>query len=133
MKSLIASCGLVLALGGCALGIHSGDNSPSVSYTATNSYQTVYLRVQNQATECLTGDGGFSVVANVDPTTQSGEVLVTEDLTGAVMARTTLKAVDDRHTEVTHTVSGQRPWDVNALHAMRESVLLDTSICFAYK
>jgi hypothetical protein len=133
MKSLIASCGFALALGGCAVGIHPGDDSPSVSYTATNSYQTVYLRVQNQAAECLRGNGGFAVVANVDPATQAGEVLVKEDITGAVMARTVLKAVDDRHTQITHTVSGHRPWDVNALHAMRESVLMDTSVCFAYK
>lgn len=133
MKGLLASCGLALALGGCALGIRPGDDSPSVSYTVARNYQTVYLRVQNQAAECLTGDGGFSVIANVDPALRAGSVQVKQDLAGAVVASTVLKAVDDRHTEVTHTVSGQHPWNINALHAMHESVLMDTSICFAFK
>lgn len=131
VKNLLTGCALALMLGGCAMGIKPG--SPSVSYTVPRDYQTVYLRAQNQAAECLRGASGYEVVARIDAATHTGEVAVQEPLAGAVMARTAIKAVDARHTEVTHTVSGHRPWDLNGLDAMRQSVLMDTSVCVAYK
>jgi hypothetical protein len=119
-------------LSGCALGIHPGDNSPSVSYTVPRSFQMVFLRAQNQAQECLRGKGEYKVHARVDPATRSGIVSVQGPLANEV-ARTDFKATDEKHTQVTQTVWGHSPWDANALDAMRESVRMDTSICFAYK
>jgi hypothetical protein len=128
----IMGVGMAAMLSGCALGIHPGDNSPSVSYTVPRSFQMVFLRAQNQAQECLRGKGEYKVHARVDPATQSGVVSVQGPLANEV-ARTDFKAADEKHTQVTQTVWGHSPWDVNALDAMRESVRLDTSVCFAYK
>ncbi|HWK62826.1 MAG TPA: hypothetical protein VNT00_15495 [Eoetvoesiella sp.] len=132
-RNLAAMGGLSVILAGCALGIQPGDKSPSVSYTVPRNYQTVYLRAQNQATECLRGKSEYDVVGKVDPAMQSGSVEVREPLSGAVVARTTLKAVDAQHTQVTHTVWGHELWDARALAAMRESILMDSSVCTVYK
>lgn len=123
----------VCLLSGCAIGIQPGDNSPSVSYTVPRDYRTVFLRAQNQANECLRGKDQYTVRAKVDPVTQSAQVDVVGPFGKSVVARTALRATDARHTHVVQTVWGYSPWDVNALHAMRESVRLDTSVCFAYK
>jgi len=129
MAGLAAAAPVVLA--GCAAGIQP--DSPSVSYTVPRSYQTVYLRAQNQASECLRGESHFDVRSKVDPAMQSGVVSVTDPLTGIEVARTTLKAVDAKHTRVEHVVWGKGSWDINALNAMRESIRMDASVCFAYK
>jgi hypothetical protein len=122
-----------MLLSGCAIGIQAGGDSPSVSYNVPRSYQIVFLRAQNQANECLRGKDAYSVDAQVDPVTQSGVVSVVAPLGRAVVARTELKATDAQHTQVTQTVWGHHPWDINALHAMHESIRLDTSVCFAYQ
>ncbi len=120
-------------LSGCAVGVRPGGDSPSISYTVPRSYQTVYLRVQNQAGECLTGKNQYEVYAQVDPAMQAGTVTVRSPFLGGVVARSDIQAVDASHTRVTHTVWGRTPWDANALQAMRQSVLMDTSVCVAYK
>jgi hypothetical protein len=119
-----------LVLSGCALGINQ--NSPKVSYTVPRDYRTVFLRAQNQANECLRGKDNYTVRAQVDPSTQAGEIDVVAPFGGSVVARTELRATDARHTHVTQTVWGHQPWDAQALAAMRQSVILDTSVCFAY-
>lgn len=128
-------CGVVfattLALAGCALGINK--DSPSVSYTVPRDYRTVFLRVQNQADECLRGNGAYTVHARVDAATQSGEVDVVGPLGGTVVARTVLEATDAKHTRLTQTVWGHKPWNAEALDAMRQSVRMDMSVCFAYR
>jgi hypothetical protein len=115
------------------MGIQPGGDSPSVSYTVPRSYQVVYLRAQNQANECLRGKSQYMVHAEVDPELQSGVVSVRGPFGGAEVARTELKAADSKHTQVVQTVWGHAPWDQAALDAMRESIWLDTSVCFAYK
>ncbi|NYT83237.1 hypothetical protein H0A70_17285 [Alcaligenaceae bacterium] len=132
MRTLAVSVGVAVCLSGCAMGIQQGADSPTVSYTVPRSYQTVYLRVQNQADECLRGKGHYDVFAEVDPAMQTGLVAVRSPL-GVEVARTELKAIDARNTQVTHTVWGHSPWDGSALNAMRQSVMIDTSVCVAYK
>jgi hypothetical protein len=122
---------VALALAGCALGINK--DSPSVSYTVPRDYRTVFLRVQNQANECLRGKNEYTVQARVDPATQSGEIEVVGPLGGTVVARTELRATDAQHTHLTQTVWGRHPWDAQALDAMRQSVRMDMSVCFAYR
>ncbi|MGP1615370.1 MAG: BPTD_2524 family lipoprotein [Pollutimonas bauzanensis] len=133
MKALVISIGAAGLLSGCALGIQPGGDSPSVSYTVPRSYQTVYLRAQNQADECLRGKKQYDVYAQVDPALQTGLVSVRGPMGSIEVARTEIKAIDARHTEVKHTVWGHSPWDRNALEAMRESIRMDTSICIVYK
>lgn len=132
MRALIVSAGLAGMLSGCALGIQPGE-SPSVSYTVPRSYQTVYLRAQNQAHECLRGKKQYDVYAQVDAATQTAWVAVRGPMQSMEVARTDIKAVDARHTQVVHTVWGHSPWDRDALNAMRESVRMDTSVCVVYK
>lgn len=133
MKALVISLGVAALLSGCAMGIQPGGDSPSVSYTVPRSYQTVYLRAQNQADECLRGKKQYDVYAQVDPALQTGLVSVRGPMHSIEVARTEIKAVDAKHTQVTHTVWGRSPWDQNALDAMRESIRIDTSVCVAYK
>lgn len=133
MRILIISIGAAALLSACAIGIQPGDDSPSVSYTVPRSYQTVYLRAQNQAGECLRGKKQYDVYAQVDPGLQTGTVSVRGPMQSTEVARTDIKAIDAKHTQVTHTVWGRSPWDIKALDAMRESIRMDTSICVAYK
>ncbi len=133
VKALVSGIGAAALLSGCALGIQPGGESPSISYTVPRSYQTVYLRAQNQADECLRGKKQYDVYAQVDPALQTGLVSVRGPIGGVEVARTEIKAIDARHTEVKHTVWGRSPWDQNALAAMRESVRMDTSVCVVYK
>jgi len=120
-------------LSGCALGIQPDGSSPSESFQVARSYQTVFLRAENQAQECLRGASDFKVIAKVDPATQTGLVSVADPLTGVEVARTELKALDARNTQVTQTVWGRAPWDLGALHAMGESVRADVSMCIVYQ
>lgn len=115
------------------MGIQPGGDSPSVSYTVPRSYQTVYLRAQNQADECLRGKKQYDVYAKVDPALETASVSVRGPMQSIEVARTEIKAVDARHTQVTQTVWGRSPWDRDALAAMRESIRMDTSVCVAYK
>ena len=115
------------------MGIKAGDDSPSVSYKVPRSYQTVYLRAQNQADECLRGKKQYDIYAQVDPVLHTGIVSVRSPIGSVEVARTEIKAIDARNTQVTHTVWGHSPWDANALYAMRQSVQMDTSVCVAYK
>jgi len=134
MKSLVAAgCAMTLLLSGCMGGVSPGDNSPRETHTVPRDYKAVYLRLENQAHECISPDRGVHVKSQLDPDTQSGSVMVVLPVSGAVLARSDFKAMDAQHTQVTYSVVGRYPWDLNALHAMRESVLLDSSICFAYK
>ncbi|NYT85936.1 BPTD_2524 family lipoprotein [Pollutimonas harenae] len=132
MKALLSGISVLAMLSGCVMGVQPGGDSPSVSYKVPRNYQIVYLRAQNQASECLTGKNQYDVYAQVDPDMQTGTVSVRSPL-GAVVARSDIKAIDASHTEVTHTVWGRTPWDEDALQAMRQSVLMDTSVCVAYK
>lgn len=133
VKARVVSIGCAALLSGCAMGIQPGGESPSVSYTVPRSYQTVYLRAQNQADECLRGKKQYDVYAQVDPVMQTGTVSVRGPFSSIEVARTEIKAIDARHTEVKHTVWGRSPWDVSALNAMRQSIRMDTSMCIAYK
>lgn len=133
MKALVISLGAIVLMSGCTMGIQPGGDSPSVSYTVPRSYQTVYLRAQNQADECLRGKKQYDVYAQVDPALQTASVSVRGPMQGIEVARTEIEAVDARHTRVTQTVWGRSPWDANALAAMRESIRMDTSVCVAYK
>ncbi|TEA71872.1 BPTD_2524 family lipoprotein [Allopusillimonas ginsengisoli] len=133
VKALVVGIGAAVLMTGCAGGINDDGTSPSVTYTVPRSYQIVYLRVQNQADECLRGKKQYDVYAQINPDLQSGSVTVKGPLGGLEVARTDIQAVDKSHTKVTHTVWGHKPWDDAALRAMRQSVLLDTSVCVAYK
>ncbi len=104
-----------------------------MTYTVPRSYQTVYLRLQNQADECLRGKQQYDVYAQIDAASQSGTVSVKGPLGNLEVARTDIQAIDKSHTKVTHVVWGHKPWDEDALKAMRQSVLLDTSVCVAYQ
>src|SRR5690606_18443162 len=96
VKAWLAGGSTAILLAGCALGIQPGSDSPSVSYTVPRSYQIVYLRVQNQADECLTGKNQYDVYAQVDPVTQSGTVSVRSPI-GTDVARTQIQAIDPSH------------------------------------
>lgn len=133
-------------IAGCAVGIKSDGSSPSVSYTVPHSYQVVYMRARHQASECqgshsalnkfgtdYKDDKTFKVVSTIDPDMQSGVVSVQDPITGTEVARTTLKAVDAKHTEVSQIVAGSGSWNQDALNAMQQSVRMDTSVCFVYK
>ncbi|RTZ39225.1 hypothetical protein EKL30_18120 [Candidimonas sp. SYP-B2681] len=133
MKALVIGIGTATFLSGCTLGIQPQGNSPSISYTVPRSYQIVYLRAQNQASECLRGKKQYDVYAQVDPVLQTALVAVRGPMESIEVARTEIKAVDARHTEVTHAVWGRSPWDNKALNAMRESIRMDTSVCMVYK
>jgi len=133
VKTLVISIGAAALLSGCALGIQPNGSSPSISYSVPRSYQTVYLRAQNQAAECLTAKKQYDVYAKVNPTVQTGEVTVRSQLGDIEVARTEIRAIDGKTTEVKHTVWGHSPWDENALEAMRQSIRMDTSVCVAYK
>lgn len=133
MKTLVISIGAAALLSGCALGIQPNADSPSISYSVPRSYQTVYLRAQNQAAECLTAKKQYDVYAQVDPALQTGLVAVRSHIGEFEVARTEIKAIDDKNTQVTHTVWGRSPWDTNALEAMHQSIRMDTSVCVAYK
>jgi hypothetical protein len=125
-------CGLLAAglLSGCVGGIQG--NSPSVSYTVPRDYLTVYRRAQDQAQKCLRGENAYGVQGRLDRASRSGSVDVVAPFGGKVMARTRFQALDAGHTRVTQSVWGQSIWDGKALSAMRESVLMDTSVCTAY-
>lgn len=132
MKALVfAMAAVPMVLAACA-GIESDDDSPSITYTVPRSYQTVYLRAQNQADECLRGHKAYDVYAQVNPALQTGVVSVRGPLGDMEVARTELKALDPSHTEVTQQVWGHGPWNQEALEAMRQSVLMDMSLCTSY-
>lgn len=133
VKGLVTAIAAAALLTGCAMGIQPGGDSPSLSYTVPRPYQTVYLRAQNQADECLRGKKQYDVYADVDPAMQTAMVAVRGPFTSVEVARTDIKAVDAQHTEVTHTVWGRSPWDAAALEAMKQSVLMDTSVCVSYR
>ncbi|WP_237173084.1 BPTD_2524 family lipoprotein [Paracandidimonas lactea] len=132
VKALVSAMAVAL-LAGCAGGIKSGDDSPSITYVVPRSYQIVYLRVQNQAGECLRAKNQYDVYASVDGDRQKGSVVVKGMLGTLEVARTDIEAIDKNHTRVRHTVWGRAPWDGEALQAMRQSVLMDTSVCSAYR
>lgn len=132
MKTLFMAVGAACVLAGCVSGIQSSV-SPSVSYTVPRSFEAVYLRVQHQANECLTGHHQYGVYAQVDSPGRQASVVVKTPLGAGVVARTELKALDARNTQVTQTVWGHSPWDARALQAMRESVVLDTTVCVVYR
>lgn len=131
--SLVIGLGFSVLLQGCAIGIQAGDDSPTLTYKVPRSYQTVYLRAQNQADECLRGKKQYDIYAQVDPALLTAFVSVRSPIGGLEVARTEIKAIDARNTQVTHTVWGHSPWDENALYAMRQSIQMDTSVCVAYK
>lgn len=133
MKAPVIAIISAIVLSGCALGVQSDGTSPSVTYTAPRPYQDVYLRVQNQADLCLRGKKQYDVYAEIDAASQTASVFVRGPLSDVVVVRTEIRAVDQSHTQVTHTVWGHPPWDEGALSAMRRSVMLDTSVCVAYK
>ncbi|NLY27812.1 MAG: hypothetical protein GX049_09745 [Alcaligenaceae bacterium] len=132
MKLMLMALGAAFVLAGCAAGIQSS-GSPSVSYTVPRNFETVYLRVQHQANECLTGHHQYGVYAQLDSPGRQASVVVKTPVGAGEVARTELKALDARNTQVTHTVWGHSPWDARALQAMRESVLLDTTVCVVYR
>lgn len=119
-------------LAGCALGIRNDGSSPTVSFTVPHSYQVVYMRAENQARECQRGQSTTEVRARVDPDMRSGVVSIVDPIIGVEYARTTLKAVDAKHTEVVQTVSGQGSWNQDALNAMEQSIRMDASVCHVY-
>ncbi len=133
MKALLIGMGTAVLLSACTMGIQPGGDFPTVSYTVPRSYQTVYLRVQNQADECLRGKKQYDVHATVDPAMQTGTVAVRAPIGGVEVARSDIEAIDSKHTRVTHTVWGPSPWDERALAAMRHSVVMDMSVCVVYK
>ncbi|MEO6984369.1 MAG: hypothetical protein ABI155_03405 [Paralcaligenes sp.] len=132
MRLLVFGLAGAALLSGCAIGIQPGQ-SPSDSYTVARDYQTVYKRAEDQADQCLRGKNAYSVQATLNQDARSGVVSVVAPLGAAVVARTELKAIDATHTQVSQIVWGYTPWDKNALDAMRESVRMDTTVCFAYK
>ncbi|WP_397473322.1 BPTD_2524 family lipoprotein [Pusillimonas sp.] len=119
-------------LAGCALGIKE-DSSPSVSYTVPHNYQTVYMRAENQGRECQRGESTTKVRSQIDPAMRSGVVSVVDPILGTEVARTALKAIDAKHTEVVQTVSGRGSWNQDALNAMEQSIRMDASVCHVYK
>lgn len=133
MKALVVGISVMVLMTGCAGGIKADGSSPSVTYTVPRSYQTVFLRLQNQADECLRAKNQYQVYANINPALESGSVSVKGPIGALEVARTDFKAIDKSHTQVTHTVWGIKPWDGSALQAMRQSVLMDSSVCVAYK
>ncbi|TAL91408.1 MAG: hypothetical protein EPN46_10135 [Candidimonas sp.] len=132
MKAFVFGLAGAALLSGCAIGIQPGQ-SPSVSYTVARDYQTVYRRAEDQADHCLRGKNAYTVQATLNRDARSGVVAVVAPLGAGIVARTELKAIDAKHTHVSQIVWGHTPWDRAALDAMRESVRLDTTVCFAYK
>ena len=120
-------------LAGCALGIQADGSSPSVTYTVPYSYQVVYMRAAHQANECQYGNSEVKVHSRIDPAMNTGVVSVLDPISGAEMARTTLKAVDARHTEVVQIVAGRGSWNQDVLNAMQQSIRMDASVCHVYK
>lgn len=129
MKSHIAIAGLALVLASCTT--HQPTGPASVSYQVPRNFQTVYLRVQHQAQECLAlaGNDSFDVMASLNPGMQSATVLVKHRETGAEAARTVVKAIDARQSDVSHWVEGSSRWNTTVLEAMRASVMRDASVC----
>lgn len=120
-------------LAGCALGIQTDGSSPSVTYTVPYSYQVVYMRAAHQANECQYGNSEAKVQSRIDPAMNTGVVSVVDPITGVEMARTSLKAVDARHTEVVQIVSGRGSWNQDVLNAMQQTIRMDASVCHVYK
>lgn len=120
-------------LAGCALGIQTDGSSPSVTYTVPYSYQVVYMRAAHQANECQYGNSEVKVQSRIDPAMNTGVVSVLDPITGVEMARTSLKAVDARHTEVVQIVSGRGSWNQDVLNAMQQTIRMDASVCHVYK
>lgn len=133
MKAMVVGLAAAAMLSGCAMGIQPGGESPHVTYTVPRDYRTVVLRAQNQASECLRGKNQYDVYADVDPALGTAVVSVKGPISGFEVARTEIKSLDPRRTQVTQTVWGPKPWDAHALDAMRESIRLDTSVCAAYR
>ena len=144
MKKIAAVMALV-ALSGCAMGIQN--NSPSVSFEVDKPAKTVHARALDQANACMRGENKmdnnannfnrrqseFDVREQVDASGQQGEVTVVVPLNSAVMARTSWRALGPQRTAVTQTVWGQGSWDGKTLTAMKESILMDASVCTVYK
>ncbi|NYT70319.1 BPTD_2524 family lipoprotein [Pusillimonas noertemannii] len=120
-------------LGGCALGIQTDGSSPNVTYTVPHTYQVVYMRAAHQANECQYGNSTVKVRSRIDPAMSTGVVSVIDPITGVEMARTSLKAVDAKHTEVVQIVSGHGSWNQDVLNAMQQSIRMDASVCHVYK
>src|SRR3546814_5220180 len=66
VKALLSGISMLAMLSGCVMGVQPGGDSPSVSYKVPRNYQIVYLRAQNQASECLTGKNQYDVYAQVE-------------------------------------------------------------------
>ena len=132
MKTLSTAVAIVMILSGCTTRLQPEDDSPTLSYEVPRSYQTVFLRAQNQAQECLRGQQQYTVQTDVNAEERSGVISVVSPVLENEVARTELKAVDDQHTAVKHVVWGRAPWGEDALYAMRKSVMMDTSVCVAY-
>src|SRR3546814_12704165 len=112
VKAQLIGIGAGMLLSGCINGIQSGGDFPSLSYTVPRSYQTVYLRAQNQADECLRGKKQYDVYAQVDPAMKTGSIAVRGPLGGLEVARTATNAINDKHTQLDHYGGGHSPWDV---------------------
>ncbi len=147
MKKTAAAIALTV-LAGCAIGIQENGGSPRVSYEVDRSYQTVHDRAVAQADECLRGDdsgfdgrrenrdvrgSAFVVKQHLDQAARSGEITVSDPMTGAVVARTRLQAVSANRTAVTQEVWGRGSWNGKTLNAMRRSIEMDASVCTVYK
>ena len=147
MKKFAAALALS-ALAGCAVGIQDNGGSPQTSFEVNRNYQTVFARAVDQANACMRGDesgfdgrredrqmrgSAFEVSSSLNEAARSGEVLVTEPLSGAVMARTRFQAAGAGRTTVTQQVWGRGTWDAKTLTAMRRSIEMDASLCTVYE
>ncbi|GEM_PF-3292882 len=145
MKKIAAAMALA-ALAGCAMGIT--DSSPHLNYEVDRPYQLVHDRAVHQAEECMQGVRNFEdrlsnireprrsefrISENVSADARQGEVLVSDPLTGVVVARTQWRALGPDRTAVTQAVWGRGTWDGKTLHAMEQSILMDASVCTVYK
>src|SRR3546814_16744312 len=100
VKAQLIGIGAGMLLSGCINGIQSGGDFPSLSYTVPRSYQTVYLRAQNQAEECLRGKKQYDVYAQVDTAMHTGRVAVRGALGGLEVSSTEANAIAEKQTNV---------------------------------
>src|SRR3546814_13014989 len=98
VKAQLIGIGAGMLLSGCINGIQSGGDFPSLSYTVPRSYQTVYLRAQNQADECLRGKKQYDVYAQVDLAMKTGSGAVRSHLGGLEVGRPESKASEEDRT-----------------------------------
>jgi len=121
-----------LALSACtAMGVDSAQVLRD-EFEAPVSYREAYLRARAQAELCLRGESQHQVEGAIDEAGQGGQVYVRAPFTTSRLARVDIRPLDESRSQVRVAMWGVNIWNLQAMHAMRDAVLIGVPSCRSY-